>query len=74
MLDRVMNPMQYELERAYHERCERNAAHQRQIEAAERGVAADATLLYSERAISARRLWLLLTRRQAALPGARLTV
>ena len=68
-----MNPMQYELERAYHERCEGNAAHQCQIEAAERGVAADATFAQSERATSARRLWLLLTRRQAVLPGARLT-
>ena len=39
----MVHPMQYELERAYHQRCEANAVRQRLIEEAERTYSAATT-------------------------------
>ena len=61
----MIQPMQYELERAYHLRCESNAARQRLIAAAENGTA-DTPQVHSNFGIASRVWRLLVSSRLAA--------
>jgi hypothetical protein len=69
----VVYPMQYELERTYHQRCEANAARQRLIEEAERTYSAATTSQPSPFEVAVRVWRRVVSSRFATPSNARLT-